>query len=1068
MLSKRISFQGLLIGTILGGAVLTTQATPPKVTKALSKVDFDRDVRPILSENCFVCHGFDAKKRQANLRLDVPEGAFQKRADGKAPIVAGKPGQSSVIERIRRTDGLQMPPKGSNKHVTPQQLAILEQWVRQGAQYEPHWAFVAPKRVSIPTVKNVLWSRNAIDQFLLAGIEQEGLQPSPEADRRTLIRRLSLDLRGLLPSPVEVDTFLKDSRPNAYERLVEKYLADTHYGERMALQWLDLARYADTHGYHIDSHRDMWRWRDWVISSFNKNLSYDKFLTYQIAGDLIPNATLEQKIATGFSRNHPINFEGGAIPEEYQTAYVTDRVDCFSTAILGMSLRCGQCHNHKYDPFTQKEYYQLFAYFNNIKEVGLDGTKGNAIPFLKSPTEDQALRLAEYTEKVKESAGKLQKRTQEASTGFETWDKSTSTTLAKTPAVTNSLVAYYPLDETQGDKTQSTLGKTLTGTIKGTSKWEQGRIGMALSLDGNTYVDCGTEIGFDRQEAVSYGAWVRPTTGDSMVPLSRMENENGNRGWDLFIGGGKVYVHLIHKWESNALRVSTNDAVVTPNQWTQIMVTYDGSSKAKGIKVYINGKSVALTTTHDTLTETILTKSPMLIGRRMHSDSFKGLIDEVRFYRRNLSSEEIEQIINLDTVRPILAVVPENRTSDQKKTVLAYYLENHDENYRQTNTEYQGWEKRRKDLDMAIPTTMIMQENAPDKMHQTHILIRGEYDKPGEKVTIGTPSFLPPLPSNAPNSRLGLAQWLVQPNHPLTSRVAINHFWQLIFGVGLVKTAEDFGMQGERPSHPELLDWLSTEFIQSGWNVKHIMRLLVTSAAYRQSSKVSPSLYQKDPENRLMARASRYRLTGEFIKDIALEASGLLVYQIGGPSVRPYHPAGLWEDIAFGGEFSAQTYVQDHGEALYRRGMYTFWKRTCPPPSLATFDAPEREFCIVRRSTTNTPLQALVLMNDPTFVEAARKLAERIMLEGGTATNQRTQFAYRLLLARNARPQEIKLIQKALLAQLEVFHKDPKQAEKLLMVGESNANEKLDKAELAAWTLVASLLLNLDETLTRG
>jgi hypothetical protein len=826
----------------------------------------------------------------------------------------------------------------------------------------------------------------------------------------------------------------------------------------MALQWLDLSRYADTHGYHIDSHRDMWRWRDWVIESFNSNLSYDKFLLYQLAGDLLPNPTLNQKIATGFSRNHPINFEGGAIPEEYQTAYVNDRVDCFSTAILGMSLRCGQCHNHKYDPFTQKEYYQLFAYFNNIQEIGLDGTRGNAVPFLKSPTEDQAKRLAEYTQKVKEASAELQKRTETATQNFTVWERETAPRLARTPFNTTALASYFDMDD----------AKALKGTVNGNVKWEAGKVGLAVNLDGKSYIDCGKGVGFERTDAVSYGAWVRPAGNEAMVPMARMDNATQTRGWDIYLADGRVYVHLIHAWDTNAIRINSRDVVVRPNEWSHIMVTYDGSSKAKGITVYVNGKPVETTTTHDSLTETIVTNTPMLIGCRQFSGYFRGLVDEVRFYQRVLNAEEIAQMVTTDAVRPTLAIPTEKRTAEQKKALLTFYMENYDEAYKAQNAEYKTWEKRRADLDMAIPTTMVMQENAPGKMRQTAILIRGEYDKPSEKVTTGTPSFLPPLPANAPPNRLGLAEWLIQPKHPLTSRVAINHFWQMIFGTGIVKTAEDFGFQGERPSHPELLNWLSAEFMDSGWDVKRIMRLLVTSSAYRQASHVSKSLLQKDPENRLLARGSRYRLAGEFIRDMALTTSGLINAQIGGASVRPYHPVGLWEDIAFGGEFSAQTYVQDHGEALYRRGMYTFWKRTCPPPTLATFDAPEREFCIVRRSVTNTPLQALILMNDPTFVEASRKLAERLLTQGGATPTQRIQTAYRLLLSRYATQKEIQILQKALNDQRTIFKRDPKAAEKLLMVGESKLNEKLEKTEWAAWTMLASLLLNLDETLTRG
>lgn len=1060
----------LSITMLLGLACfsLPTTAKPTVAPIAPQKVNFDRDIRPILSENCFACHGFDEKKRVAGLRLDTVEGAFQRRPSGKAPFVAVKPEASEALLRMMRKDALQMPPANTNKKLTAKQIALVRQWIQEGAKYEKHWAFVPPQRPQLPKVQNVLWSRNPIDQFLLARMEQEKIKPSQEANRRTLIRRLSLDLRGLLPSLEEVDAFLKDRRENSYERLVDTFLADPHYGERMTLQWLDLARYADTHGFHIDPHRDMWRWREWVIQSFNKNLSYDKFVTYQIAGDLFPNPTLEQKIATGFSRNHPINFEGGAIPEEYQTAYVIDRVDCFSTAILGMSLRCGQCHTHKYDPFTQKEYYQLFAYFNNIPEQGLDGTKGNAAPFMKAPSEEQTTMLAQYTQKVRELSESLQKRASDVKPALAEWERTTAPSLARIGASTSQLTAYFDFEGGAGTVNDAPQGKRIVSTLKGSPKWEEGKVGRAISLDGVSYVDLGTALQFDRKDKVSYGAWVYPETNEAMAPISRMDGTGSVQGWDVYLQEGRVFVHLIHKWDSNAIRVNTKETPISIKQWSHVFVTYDGSGKAAGVKVYVNGKLMGLDYTHDSLTGTIVTPEPALIGRRASNAFFKGKIDELRFYQRELSAAEVLSLVTLDAVRHLLATAPEKRNAEQTASLSKFYLENYDTGYKEISSDYTNLEKKRKELDEAIPTTMVMQENETGKTRKTHILMRGEYDKPAEEVAPGVPSFLPAPAPNAPANRLGLAQWLIQPNHPLTARVAVNHFWQMIFGTGIVKTAEDFGIQGERPSHPELLDWLATEFVQSGWDVKHIMRLIVTSSAYRQSSHVTKEQYTHDPENRLLARGARYRLPGEFIRDISLQSAGLLIPKIGGQSVRPYHPTGLWEEIGFGGGFSAQTYVQDHGEDLYRRGMYTFWKRTCPPPSLATFDAPEREFCIVRRSVTNTPLQALVLMNDPTYVEASRKLAERLMTEGGTVPKQRIQFAYRLLLSRYATAQEMQVVIRAFNNQMTLFRSDSKLAEKLLTTGESKRNEKLDMTELSAWTMVASMLLNLDETLNRN
>ncbi|HZO90813.1 MAG TPA: DUF1553 domain-containing protein [Chthonomonadaceae bacterium] len=1038
----------------------TLQAQAPK------RVDFDRDVRPILSENCFACHGFDANKRQATLRLDVPEGAYKKLPTGHVAIVPGKPAASELIKRVTATDAFHMPPYSSGKKLTAAQISTLRAWIAQGGKYDPHWAFVAPKRPPLPQVKNKTWPRNPIDYFVLARLEKEGLHPSPEADRTTLIRRVSLDLTGLPPTPAEVQAFVNDKRPDAYERLVDRLLASPHYGERMALAWLDLARYADTHGYHIDSQRDMWPWRDWVIKAFNTNLPYDQFIIQQLAGDLLPNATLDQKIATGFNRNHPINFEGGAIPEEYQVAYVVDRVDTTATAFMGLTMKCAECHDHKYDPISQKDYFHFYAYFNNIAEQGLDGQKGNAAPYIKAPSPEQAQLLEAYTKKVGEAEQAVKARVAATASAQAEWEQSARAALESSPAASAGLAAHIALDENTGEQIHDAAGKLAAGTVHGKAAWAAGKVGSALNFDGNTYIDLGTTFGFDKSDTVSYGAWIYPTSGEAMTVLSRMDDQSDFRGWDMFLIDGKVYVHLIHKWDQNAIRVNTKNPVEL-NKWSHVFVTYDGSGQAKGLQIYINGKPAELDITHNNLTDTIRTDKPLLIGRRNPAAPFKGMIDEVRVYNRQLAPAEVAQLVEMDSLRPILTTPAEKRTPEQKETLSQYLLEKNDAEYRKLTAALADWRRKYTELDNAIPTTMVMQE-LTDKPRETFMLVRGQYDQHGEKVTPGTPAFLPPLPKGAPNNRLGLAMWLVDPSHPLTARVAVNHFWQMVFGYGLVRTAENFGVQGERPTHPQLLDWLATEFIRTRWNVKAMLRQIVTSATYRQSSRVSPALLEKDPENRLLARGPRFRLQGELIRDQALAVSGLLVDKIGGPPVKPYQPAGLWEEISFKGGFSAQFYEQDHGDKLYRRSMYIFWKRTVPPPALQTFDAPEREFCMPRRSITNTPLQALVLMNDPTYIEAARKLAERLLTESGPTPQARIQYAYRLALARAPRETEIKVLQDILEKQWARFRANQDAALKLLSVGESKRNEKLDPAELAAWTTVASVLLNLDETITKS
>jgi hypothetical protein len=1091
----------LLIAIALLTLPAITIAAPKEKAKTLvvARVDFDRDVRPILSENCFACHGFDANKRQAGLRLDTPEGARQKMQSGKAPLVPGKPDESELLRRLTMTGPLQMPPRSSGKHITPKQIVTIRAWIQQGGQYAAHWSFAAVKRPTVPTplssplakggLRGVSKIANPIDAFILARLEKEGLKPSPEADRHTLIRRVTLDLTGLLPTWKEVEAFVNDKSPNAYEKVVDRLLASPHYGERMALKWLDLARYADTHGYHIDSQRDMWRWRDWVIEAFNKNLPYDQFIVQQIAGDLLPNATIDQKIATGFNRNHPINFEGGAIPEEYQVAYVADRVDTTSTAMLGLTLRCSQCHDHKFDPLSQKDYYRFYAFFNTIAENGLDGQNGNAAPSIKAPLPGQMEQLEQFAKEVARTEQAVTARVAESAPALATWERDALKTLATSPALSRGLLAHYGLDEGNGDQTRAAEVALPTGSVRGKADWTPGKFGSALKFDGKTHVELGNITPFDRNDHFSYGAWVNPAGEQYMTVLSHIDETKFIRGWDMFLGDRKVYVHLINRWEDNAIRVNTKQQIPA-NQWTHVFATYDGSSKAGGVKLYINGKPAELDVTHDKLTETIAVDTSVNIGRRTPGGPFYGMIDEVRIYRRDLNAGEVALLAGSDAIRQILTVAPDKRTPEQKETITKFYLDTYDETYRKLVAERDEARKKHTEFDKAIPTTMVMQEM--EKPRETHILVRGQYDKFGEKVTAAAPAVFPSIPKDTPNNRLGLAKWLVDPSNPLVGRVAVNRFWEMLFGVGLVKTAEDFGVQGERPSHPELLDWLAVTFVGgearkekgesasktltpdtrhptpiTAWDTKAFMKMLVLSATYRQTSRVTPELLRKDPENRLLARGPRQRLPAEFVRDLALVASGLLVEKIGGPSVKPYHPAGLWEEMAFGGGFTAQNYVQDHGENLYRRSMYTFWKRTVPPPSLQTFDAPEREFCIVRRSTTNTPLQALILMNDPTYVEASRKFAERMMTEASSPSS-RLVFAYRTALSRDPNSRETAVLLQAFNQQLDRFRKDRAAAEKLIAVGESPRNPKLDVPELAAWSAVANIILNLDETISKG
>lgn len=1029
-------------------------------------LDFDQEVRPILAENCFKCHGFDEKQRMAGLRLDTAAGAETRLPSGLYAIKPGHLKQSELVARITDTGPLRMPPAGSGKSLTQAQITVLRRWVSEGAQYRKHWAFVAPTRPALPVVHNTSWCRNPIDRFILSKLESAHLRPSVETDRSTLLRRLSLDLIGLPPTIDEQNQFLTDKSPDAYDKAVNRLLASPHYGERMALTWLDLARYADTHGYHIDSGRDMWPWRNWVIDAYNRNLPYDQFTVQQLAGDLLPNATLDQKIATGFNRNHPIDFEGGAIPEEYAAAYIFDRIDTTATAFMGLTMRCGQCHDHKYDPISQKDYYRFFAFFHNVPENGLDGQTGNAVPFIKAPNADQQSRLDEFTKHIAALESRAKARAAEISQDQAMWEKQlTPAVNGGVRDVTSGLAASFRLDEGAGALVHETSARVAPVVFTGMPSWGKGQFSPAISLNGATYATLGSGLNFERTQGFSYGAWVYPASGGAMTVISHMDEGAGIRGWDLYLGDGTVYAHFIHEWEKNAIRVNTKTPVPI-NTWTHLFVTYDGSSKASGVAIYINGKPAELDRTHDTLTDSILVSKPAVIGRRSASAPFTGMLQDVRVYSRCLAPAEVGTIVTLGPIRQALEVSADKRTQDQKDALAKYYRENVDDPYKKLAAELAAAQQARSALDASIPTTMVMEEMP--KARDTFILTRGQYDKPADKVTAGTPDFLPPIPGNIPANRFALARWLVSPEHPLTARVAVNRLWQQVFGSGLVKTSENFGIQGDRPSHPELLDWLAVEFMTIGWDQKAMMKLIVTSATYRQSSKESAAMHETDPENRLLSHAPRFRLPAEFVRDQALAVSGLLVPKIGGPSVKPYQTAGLWEELAFGGGFSQQKYVQDHGDDLYRRSMYTFWKRTCPPATLQTFDAPEREFCVVRRSVTDTPLQALALMNDPTYVEAARKLAERLMTECGPAPRDRLMLAYRLTTCRAPVPAETKILLRILTDQMAKYRKDPEAAKKLLSVGESPRNAKLDLAELAAWTAVCGTILNLDETISRS
>jgi mono/diheme cytochrome c family protein len=993
-------------------------------------VEFNRDVRPILSDNCFRCHGPDRARRKADLRLDTKDGAF---ADlgGRHALVPGDPDKSELLRRVAADNPRErMPPMKSGRRLTERQIQLLRRWIEQGSKWQAHWSLIAPKRPPLPRVQNTAWPVNPIDFFVLERLEREGLRPSPPADRTTLIRRVTLDLTGLPPTPAEVDAFLNDASPDAYEKLVDRLLASPRYGERMAVPWLNAARYADTNGYQTDGERFMWRWRDWVIEAFNRNMPFDQFTIEQLAGDMLPNATLDQRIASGFNRNHRGNAEGGIIPEEYAVEYVVDRVDTTATVWLGLTLGCARCHDHKFDPVTQKEFYRLFAYFNNVPERGKAIKYGNSPPMIKAPTREQQELFRKMQAQLAAAECLYQTLQSRVAAAQAEWEKSLPASPTLDGAITEGMIAHFPL---AGDKGE---------------------------FDGQRSFDAGDVAHFGFYDKFSLTARVRPRGTQGGTILSRMIDSPQAAGYSVVLKNGQVHVHLVVRWLDDAIRVHTEERIAT-DRACHVVVTYDGSRVAAGIKIYLDGRPAKLVLDLDDLNQDFQTKEPLRLGAGHGPDMrFHGTIDDVRIYDNALSGEDAHILATTDTVNAIAARPADQRTPPQALKLHRYFLDHAaPPDIRQEREQLLALRRQRDRLIESFPTTMVMQEMPVPR--DTFVLIRGEYDKHGEKVTPGVPASLPPLHAGAPNNRLGLARWLVDPANPLTARVTVNRYWQMLFGVGLVKTVEDFGSQGEWPSHPELLDWLATEFVRSGWNVKAFLRTIVTSATYRQSSKVSPELLRRDPENRLLARGPRFRLSAEMVRDQALFAAGLLVEKIGGPSVKTYQPASLWKELG------DTEYKQDHGENLYRRSLYTFWKRTVAPPNMIAFDAAGRETCIVRQTRTNTPLQALTLMNDVTYVEASRMLAQRVLKEGGATPEQRLTRMFRLLTARPPRPAELRILCADLEQHRKRYHGDRAAALKLLSVGEAKRDDRLDTAEMAAYTAVANVILNLDETITR-
>ncbi|KAB2660383.1 MAG: DUF1553 domain-containing protein [Verrucomicrobia bacterium] len=1008
-------------------------AAPSQAATTSGKLDFNRDVRPVLNEHCFHCHGFDDKTRKGKLRLDVRDEALRGGKSGKAAIVPGKPDESDVFKRLVTHDADDlMPPAEANKPLSPAQIDLLKRWIAQGAEYKPHWAYIPPERPALPAVSNPSWPRNGIDHFVLSRIDEAGLKPGPEADRSTLIRRVSLDLTGLPPRPEEIDAFLADASPEAYLKVVDRLLASASYGERMAVDWMDAARYADTHGYHIDSSRYMTPWRDGVIRAFNENQRFDQFTLEQLAGDLLPNATSAQKVAAGFNRNHMINYEGGAVPDEYHAAYIFDRINTTATVWLGQTIACAQCHDHKYDPFTMRDYYALYAVFNRVPENGLDGSRGNAVPIVKLPSDEQERATARLDAAIRSAEAVVQNPPADVDREQRDWEAS----LAK------------------GDAPEWTVVEPtgLAGSA-GTT--------FARQDDGSWFASGGGDGNEDY--TFSVGASLPSITALRIEALAddRLASRGPGRS-----GNGNLVLSEVEISAGGKVRKAKAASADHGQDGYPAANAIDGRADTGwGVMPQV-GKSHWLVVEPAEPVVAVDGKATVAVKVRFQSGFNRHTIGRLRVSAtaspRPHGSRDLPE-----SVRAIAAIAPDQRTEAQRAELRGHFRDKVSATMRRLRDDVATRRKEQDDVERAVPTSMTMAEM--EKPRDTFMLVRGQYDKKADKIGPAVPASLPPLDPGEPANRLGLARWLVSPRQPLTARVIVNRYWQMYFGNGLVKSTENFGTQGDWPTHPELLDWLATEFVRTGWDVKAMQRLIVTSATYRQDSRAPRPAYAQDPENRLLARGPRVRLQAEFLRDLALSAGGLLDPRVGGASVFPYQPAGLWEELMSredNDSFTAQKYVASKGADLYRRTMYTFIKRTSPHPSLSTFDAPDRQVCTVKRPRTNTPLQALALMNDPTYVEAARKLAER-MIASAPDDRKRIEFAFRLATGRVPRTAEIEVLSRLHREQLGKYRADAGATARLLSIGESKSAAG-DSAELAAWTIVASAILNLDETLTKG
>ena len=1071
----------LYTGIILFFSCCSSVELPPDVQKSYNElpktISFNQDVKPILSDRCFKCHGPDKGKLEASLRLDLEESAYGElpESPGKYAVVPGNPRKSELVRRILSNDPKYvMPDPKSHLALSAKEKATLIKWIEDGAGYKPHWAFVKPEKTVPPPVKAKELVKNPIDNFILNKLEQKNLTFSPEAGREILLRRLSFDITGLPPTLQEINNFVNDKSPTAYEKQVDRLLASPHYGERMAVDWLDAARFADSQGYSIDRLRDMSPWRDWVIKAFNKNLHYDDFITWQLAGDLLPNPTKDQLIATAFNRNHQQNGEGGIVEEEFRVEYVSDRTNTMGEAFMALSVGCAKCHDHKFDPILQKDYYSLSAYFNNVKEAGqISWDNSMPVPTMLLPNPEQQ-KIIDYIKNIdSDSKAKFRKvQATETSRAVE-WINSGAYKHFAEKINPQGMIAWYPLSKDLTNKVDKEKGqmKREGGTIEKPNFMPDGK-GNVLQFSGDTWMDTKNIGKFDREDPFTISVWVN-------VPKELKEGVIFHqgiagllydyRGFHLYVKDGKLELVMAHTAPYDAIIKYTKQDIPR-DAWVNLTATYDGSGKASGYNIYLNGNEMPATVDQDNLYKGILFKryKGIILGANFPQPAIQfgawergkglagGKMKEIKVFNRQLTPIEILQVCNNNTFAKFFSKSPLQLSLAEKNNLQLFYFATISQPYKTLQKEITAIKKEYADTLEAIPELMIMQEMPQPR--KAYVLDRGRYDVHKEEVTPGVPERILPMPKEFPKNRLGLAKWLLLSDNPLTSRVAVNRYWQMFFGKGIVKSTEDFGNQGSLPSHPELLDWLAVTFRESGWDVKALVKMMVMSATYRQQSNVTEKLMAADPENIFYARGPSERLTAEMLRDNVLAVSGLLYDTIGGPSVYPYQPPGMWL-------INGAVYPQDSGRNVYRRSLYTVWKRSVPNPTQATFDAGIRTSCIVRRQRTNTPLQALVTLNDPTYVEAAKVMGEKI-----TKAPDRTRAIgeiFEELAGRHPSKNEMDLLLNLADSQKKRFTADISKTKGWLSAGQYEADKTLPPALLAANTVVASTIINSDAVITK-